>query len=413
MTSHTSGDGSTYPGDKNGTDITASGKVWWAIGVLFGARKFIAIMVVFVGIAALIITLLMPNVYSATSRVLVPEATGGLSGMMMRSLSSSAASLLGGRRHTDYVRYLAILHSRSLRESVIDSFDLVRVYKLDEKEHARDLAIEMLAENTSFVLSPDFEFLAISITDAEPQRAADMVNFAVHQINTMNADLSSQNAREYRHFIEQRYREAEAAVDSVLNAQQAFQEAHGILDLPSQAQGFYEYVGGLRAEAVAAEVEYEVLEQQYGETNPRVATARAVAQSADSKYRRALSGGEAIMPVPVDEVPSVARAYAQLELERRIQTTIIEVLRPMYEQAQLEERQRVSGIQILDVAVPPALKSGPRRALICIISVLSAFLLSCMFILTLTWWRQNHRRVAESFRRRVQVEQGTTEESVA
>jgi len=55
-------------------------------------------------------------------------------------------------------------------------------------------------------------------------------------------------------------------------------------------------------------------------------------------------------------------------------------------------------VQVVDEAVPPVIKYGPRRSIICIAAVLSAFILAVLFVLVYTWWRRNYAYYAHRLR---------------
>ncbi len=368
----------------------ADRNLWSALGTLYRWRRFIIGVTALIAATAVVLTLMMPNVYRATSRVLLPEAPGGgLAASLLKNLPSSASALLGAGGG-DYVRYLAILHSRTVQEALVDSFDLVQVYELEESKTPREDALALAQDYIEFELDAEYDFLSVSAIDRDPQRAADMSNFLVRRLNDVNARLLSQSAGDYRRFIERRYFEAEAAMDSVLDATQAFQSQFGVYDLPAQTQGFFEQVADLRAKALQAEIQYEVLRDEYGENNAQVETARRLAQASNAKYREALEGGERLLPVPQSSVPGVVREYASLEMERTIQAAILEVIRPMYEQARLQEQQKMEAVQVLDRAVPPVKKAAPRRSIMVLAATFSAFLLAAVFALVFSWWRRNH-----------------------
>ena len=59
-----------------------------------------------------------------------------------------------------------------------------------------------------------------------------------------------------------------------------------------------------------------------------------------------------------------------------IQSKILEVLVPVYEQTRLEEKKEVPSVVVLDRAVPAERKTKPKRMLIVLISTLSAAFLT-------------------------------------
>ena len=102
--------------------------------------------------------------------------------------------------------------------------------------------------------------------------------------------------------------------------------------------------------------------------------------------------------MPQDSVPGVVRQYAALELEQMIQTRILEVIGPLYEQARFDEEREAEAVQVVDYAVPPKLKAKPKRAVIVVAAALSAFLLAALFVLLYTWWQRRHAYFARRLR---------------
>lgn len=381
----------TNRNDIDDRSAKAEETIWSIAGTLYRWRRFLVITTGVVAVAAVVISLLLPNWYAAEARLLPPEGggTSPLSAQLLKDLPSAASALLGGASG-DYARYLAILTSRTMMETAVDSFDLIQVYETYESDTPRQDAIEILEDNVEFQIDAEYDFLSVIAYDTDPRRAADLSNFIVRKLNERNAQLASQNAANYRRFVEKRYREAQLALDSVLNATQAFQHQYGVYDLPAQAQGFLEYLATLRAGEIQARVQYEALLEQYGPENQQVQQLREIAAAAERTYRQALAGQEEIMPIPQANVPDVARAYIDLERERLTQMRILEVVAPMYEQARFSEEREVQAVQVIDNAVPPVKKARPRRSIICIVATLSAFLLAVVFVLVYEWWRNNH-----------------------
>ncbi|MEX0821207.1 MAG: Wzz/FepE/Etk N-terminal domain-containing protein [Rhodothermales bacterium] len=379
----------------------AEDSLWIAFQRMYRGRRTIFGVTIFVAVASVVISLLLPNWYRSSARVLIPDAQGpNISSALLGNLPAAASALLGGGPAGDYTRYLAILTSRNMMVAAVDSFDLISVYETGNEEFPLEEAIEKLEDNVDFEIDMEYEFLSISVLDRDPERAADMANFFVRRLNDMNARLSTESASNYRRSVEKRYLEARAAIDSVLNAAQQFQREHGVYDLPSQTEVFFEQIGMLRQRALEIEIQYEALRAQFGPDNAQVQAMREVAEAANRKYQAALDGQEQLLPVAQSEVPDVARQYMELELEGTIQRTILEVIGPMYEQARFQEERQAQAVQVLDDGVVPSRKAKPKRAIICILATLSALLLAVIFVLVYEWWREHHA----DFLRRLQAD---------
>jgi capsule polysaccharide export protein KpsE/RkpR len=216
----------------------------------------------------------------------------------------------------------------------------------------------------------------------------------VAELNERHVALTSESARQNREFVETRVREAEADLDSTLRALQAFQEENGVIELESQVQAMLSSVAEVQARVAEAEIQYRALAQQLGDDNPQVRAAREVRNAARAEVRRLTGGSEELMPVAIAEMPALSRSYAMLRQELLIQAEILEFIRPLYEQARMEERRAMDAVQVLDPAVPPFRKAAPRRSLLCISAVVGAFLIASMFVIAQAWLRNNAGHIA-------------------
>lgn len=373
--------------------------IWFALGALFRWRWFVVVVTTLVALASVGLSLLLPNWYAASARVLPPEASGAnpLTAALMRNAGSAASALLGGASG-DYARYLAILSSRRVLESAVERFDLERVYEVQNKKSPRDEALRRLTNNVSFPVDEDYEFLSVVVLDQDPRRASQIANFLVSRLNEVNTDLTSQSASSYRRFVQKRYDEAEQALDSVLTAGQDFQRRYGILDLDVQTEAYFSQMAELRGRAEAAEIQAEALRTQYGSENDEVRMLDQVAASTQVRIAELMNGGEAMFPVARSELSTVSRQYIDLQREAAVQGQILEVVQPMLEQARFEEEKQVEAVQVIDAAVPPARKAKPRRSILVITATLSGFLFACLFAVLYSAWRRNSALIGARLR---------------
>lgn len=362
--------------------------IWTLLVPLYRRRRLIVGVTGVMAVLAVVLALLTPKWYAAEARVLPPE-DGGLSVMgLVRSAAGGLGGLLGGGGG-EYSRYLTILTSRSMMEDVVDRFDLVEVYELEEREHPRYYTTQMLRENVEFEISMDYNFIAVRAYDRDPERAAAMANFMVERLNERNTALSAQNARQTRLLIEARLDRAQTDLDSVRAELQAFQEEHGVVELESQTQAFMQSLGTLKAEAARLEVQYQTLAQQYGPDNPNVQAAREARRAAQAEVNRVLGGRDAMLPVALRNLPALGRRYAELLQEQIIQQQVIETVYPLYEQTIFQEQNDTEAVQVIDEAVPPVLAARPSRRFMVVAITLTAFVLACLFVLAQALLRQH------------------------
>ncbi len=373
-------------------------RLWWAAGTLYRRRWWILGVTVLVAALSVYLTLQIPNRYRAETRVLLPEGGGSLMASAISNLSPAAAALLGGGGG-GFTRYMAILTSPSTLASVVDRFDLVEVYELQEKKHPHEAAMGKLAERATFDVSLDYDYLAVSVLDEDPARAAQMANYFVERLNERHVEFQSSNAAEYRQFLQVRLEQANADLDSAQAALQSLQERSGVIEPGAQAEALFSSLSTAQAEVATAEIRYQTLLSQYGADNPDVQAAQAAVGAARGQVRRLTGGSEAAMPIPLRGLPRVQREYATVMQDLEIQRAIIETIQPLYEQAALQEQREADAVQVLDPAVPPVRKAEPRRSLLVLGATLSAFLVAMALALLLAGLRRSMPTVLARLRR--------------
>ena len=384
--------------EKSNKEITVQGLdsdlafIWDSLGQLWRKKVTIVAVTVLAAIASIVISLVLPKGYLGSTRLLLPEGgSGGLAGALLGDVSDVAESFIGGGG--DYKRYLSILTSRTAYNNIVEEFDLEDVYETTQSVTARSDAIDILKSNVDFVIDDRYEFLTIEALDRDPQRAAGIANAFAHQLNIINSTLSSQSASQFREFVEKRLSEAFSERDSLQAEIRRFREQNGILDLPVQLEAFYTQLGEMRAEAAKSEIQYEALRTQLGPNNPQVLSYKSLVTAAEQNYQNIRRGREPILPVEQDSLPALLSTYADLELSRIIQDRILEVVAPLVEQARFDEQKQFAAVQVVDVAIPPQLKSKPQRSVIVVVSTFTASVLACLFVFLLNYWQRNGKAI--------------------
>jgi len=373
----------------------ASEIFWESVRSILSRRWFVIGITSITAVAALIISLLLPNWYLAETRLLIPGQTSGglLSSVLGGRATTAASSLLGGIVN-DYQQELAILNSRTLNQTVVEEFDLVDVYDLSDSQSPMAFALKELGANTEFIVDNEYNYLAIQVYDQDPERAADMSNFFVTELNRLGIELSTETAKAYRATIENRYREIEDSLDTVLRSIRELQQETGVIDLPTQAAAFMEGLTDWRSQIFLAELEFNNILYLYGPDHSQTRAAQSAVKQARDSYNQALQGQERFMPIPQDDLPDVAFQFAELQVESVILTSLIEFARPLLEEARLSEERSAKSVQVLDPAIPPTEKAKPWRAAICVVSTMSGFMLSVLYVLVIAWWKRNYKSIA-------------------
>ncbi len=370
--------------------VESASVVWTGMRAVWRRRRLAAAVLVLALIVSLVVSFLLPVRYKASTTVVRPGSSGdGALSALLGDVGSAAAALLGGGIG-DYTRYMAILESHSMMEEMVDAFDLAAVYDLEDADNPEGRAVEVLRGFVDFRVDMGLEYLEISVLDESPRRAADMADAFVEKLNDRNAGLMSAHARSLRTYIERQVHAADSALAAARDSMRVFQNRHGIIELESQTRAYLEMVAGYRSEALLSEISYEALKLDYGEENPQVRDAYQRVRAARAIERRLAAGADDLMPVSMDSLPDVARRYAEHLQDVLVESAVVEVARPLLEQARYDELRQTTAVQVLDSARVPVLRAQPRRTRIVLSTVLSALLLVFGYSLPADWWNRRH-----------------------
>jgi tyrosine-protein kinase Etk/Wzc len=355
-------------------------------------KRMIGLLIVCGIVAGVALSLVSPVRYTATTRIMTPQQAPSSAVLMMNQLNSSgvnslAAAAGGGlslKNPNDL--YVGLLHSRPVADAIIQKFDLVKVYRAQDMTAAR----KKLDENAT-VISERSGLLAISVTDRDRSRAADIANGFTDQLRVLTKTLALTEASQRRLFYEEQLKTAK---EDVINAQMAFQEVQqnrGLVQLDAQAKAMISGLADLRARIVAKQVELEALRSFSTEQNPAVALAERELSAMQSEAERPQHGGRSSgsSNLALQDLAGTGMEYLRAEHELQYRQTLFDLLVRQYDAARLDEAKYAAVIQIVETAIPPDRRSSPRRALIVLFTTVLVFAVACLYVLLAGYIRKN------------------------
>jgi tyrosine-protein kinase Etk/Wzc len=338
-------------------------------------RRFIIWMSGITAILSVVISLILPVSYLATTTILPPKpespigmGAGGPAGAAAFSTFAATLDVFGLGKTEELDTYLAILESRRVRENVIQSFDLQSYYQkgtMDETLKALDddVDIEMTKENT----------LILSMVYQDSVKAAEIANFFIEELDRINKSLSNGQARSNRLFLEQRVFETRRHLTDAEETLKTYQEEHATIGLSEENRATLLAGAELEAYVMMMEIQRDILSKKLGRSHP---TLQRMETELDIARNR------------LTELPQVGLALVRLFREVEIQTRILAFLLAQYEQAKIQEVRDTPTIQIIDHAVPPQQKYYPKRMYIVAGACLSSLLFSLFLTIHLESMRQ-------------------------
>lgn len=146
------------------------------------------------------LSLLLPNEYTATAKILPPQTNqaSSVSAMMLSQLGGLAGAAGGALGLKDpNALYVAMLKSRNIMEKIALRFDLQKVY---DKKFMADTLLALGAA-TSVAAGKD-GVIQVDVTDKDPQRAADIANAFIEELNHLVQNYALTDAAQRRQFFE-------------------------------------------------------------------------------------------------------------------------------------------------------------------------------------------------------------------
>jgi uncharacterized protein involved in exopolysaccharide biosynthesis len=362
-------------------DKTESGREGSLLGVLYGWRVLLLRVAAASLVVSITVSLLLPPWYASTATCLPPRE-GESRGLLLSIFSKvgmdfGASGLISQAPQADLM--IGILKSRTVREQVVDRFDLVSVYRAKSREHAiRDLGHHLWVNNTPEGL------IEVRVEDRDKQRAADMANSFLEFLDSYNRRASVEQARRTVGFVEQALAQNRGRLEEAAEKLRSFQEEHHAVELTEQTKATVEAMARLESERAGLEIQKGVLETYAlpGQVDVRDLRARIgriddmIGQMGGSGSSVSREGEGGSVFLPVGRIPELALRLADLTREVLVQEKVYEFLTAQLEEARIQESRNLQVIQVLDEAVPPIQKARPRRSLVVLLTIFLSFLVS-------------------------------------
>lgn len=352
--------------------------------VIVKRRRMIAGLCLSAVLIALVISLLMPNIYESTA-TLLPQIDskegGGLGALLAASGAGAAAQSLGislpGTPTTPMDLFAAMLKSRIMADDVIKQFNLKELYGTDTIQDAR----KELEDNTRIAVSKE-KVIKITVEARNPQLAADMASFYVSNLDRLNRTLNVSKAGQNRAFIERRLAETQGNLVKAEETLKDFQTRNKTVAVEAQSKAMIEAAAMIQGQITAQEVQLQVMSSYLSPDNPELSRVRSGIDELKKQLYLLESGkggkgmlpGDRLHPAMVT-VPGLALEYGRLLRELKVQETLYTLLTSQYEQAKLAEARDTPTVQVLDPAIPAEKKSKPRIGLNMMIAGLLALFL--------------------------------------
>ena len=357
------------------------------IRLIIRNRKFIIIFVAVVSVAAVIYSLVTPQIWRSTATFyVIGDQTSSLP-FNIEGLSGLTAGLMGTTNSQNAISAVIAMNSRQFSEKVIRHFNLIDYYKITTKDSlkAMDSALKMLHTKTMKIGSdPETGLVTVSADTKDKKLSRDIVNYYLQQLDIYNREEKITRGKMNREFLEARVNETRAEIDSLLLALKDFQQRHNTVDIEAQTSSLIKSYSDIIATKMSTDIELELARKNYAENSPIVLELKDRSEALAKQIRQLEAGKEPLKPrylIDIGSLPDLATQYAQLKMNLEIKSKVYEFLYPQYEAAKLEELKDLPTLDILDTPREAGLRVRPKRAVMCIIAFALAVVVSIIIVL--------------------------------
>lgn len=293
------------------------------VKVILKWKTPIAVFVGVSAIAAVVVSLLLPNYYESSS-IFYPTNPSITDRQNLFGKESSGDNQGFFGTKNDAQRMMSLAQSASVVGYLIEKFNLIEHYDIEQDDPKRYFKVKKEFDSNYKVVKTELGGVMISFLDTDNQLASDLVNTAVSKINEQNNKIISDNKSTilniFREKVAQKRKELDHLNDTLANLAITYNISESFND-----NGEVSMVKGKDAKVVET---YKVLRKRQDK--------------------------------------SIENLNELITLE---------------DQYDASARETVSSLYIVDIAYPAVKKVKPVRWLICVSTVLGAFFFSVIAVL--------------------------------
>ena len=350
------------------------------------------------------VAFLLPKRYTSVTSIMPPESQNSgamlLAALAGRGGFGALGSLANGlfQEHSTTALFITLLQSGTVADHLINRFDLRSQY---HKRYYVDTA-KRLSRMTKITDDKKSGVITIKVQDTNPQRARDLAQAYLDELNRLVTQTSTSAARQERIFIEQRMHAVQNDLESAQIELSDFSSRNTTVDLTAQTRAMVDVGARIEGQLVAERSSLESMRQAYSDDNMHVRQAEArigvlqhelsklAGTSATGGLPTSASYGPARNPdgiyPPLRQLPRLAVRYADLYRRVKIQETVFELLTQQYEMAHIEEAKDIPVVRVIDSPGVPEKKSFPPRMLLTVAMTFLCVAGSCAFLLVRQRW---------------------------
>jgi tyrosine-protein kinase Etk/Wzc len=353
------------------------------IKIFLKYKKIIIIVSLICGIiVSIFMFFVIPPIFKSMGVVKITTKSSGLSSMLSSGSIpgvGDVGDLTGSSSASkELALYENILISRRCLEETIIKFKLndewEYKYMQDAIKYFREEVLDIKKDKTAGTME-------ISVFDKNQNRAKEICDFLIYQLNKINMEMNAQNAKTNKEFIETRYNIIKNDLRNAEDSLKIYQDIYGVapdLQIKAAAQSEFALETELKSEEIKLELLNKILSPDQAELRIQQDKIDAIKKQIFN-MKNSLNENDYILNLKGS--PNILMNFLRLTRNIEIQTKLLTFILPIFEQAKIEEKRDTPSVIVLDQPFIPEVKSKPKRVITILIALFISFFITYFSIL--------------------------------
>ncbi|MCD4773230.1 MAG: hypothetical protein K8R41_07610 [Bacteroidales bacterium] len=323
----------------NNGDFDSSGFIYF----LYKWRQPLIIITIIAIVASLIFSapfFITPKFESTV--ILFPTSSNSISQALLGNKINNKKDILEFGEDEQAERMLQILNSNKIRDKIIEKYDLLNHYEIDENSNFYKTKINREYESNVSFRRTEYMAVKISVLDKDPQMAADIANDISILLDSTVNEIKKERSFKGFQIVEKEYLRLKSQIKETEDSLLILRKL-GVHDYESQA---------------------EMINQQL---------AIEIAKGNINSIRR--------LEKKLDILANYGGAYVTLRDALEYDIEQLSIVKARYEEARIDTEQVLPQKFVVNHAFKAEKKSYPIRWLIMLVSTFSAIFLSILVII--------------------------------
>jgi capsule polysaccharide export protein KpsE/RkpR len=338
----------------------------------------------------------LPPYYKSTVNCVPPSSDvggmGGALGGISSTLKDIGLAKLGGKSGESY-ELIALLFSRTIRDSMISEFKLRDEYGLHGK--TMDDVRDEFEDNIEVNLHAEGNY-EISMWSKDPQKSVQMCRSFIAHVNDISNRISRTEATKNAAYLETRLAMMDSTLALLTDSLSDYSRKYRVYSPLDQASASAKALAEVKGELLKQETLLGILETNYGKSDPQVRNAAAIVERLKTQYEEAQTKPGFAGNFALSDAAGIGASYLRMYAEFEAFTKLKAFMLPTLEQARLDMNKTAPVLLVVDEPALAEEKDKPRRLVIALGAGIGMFVTMIIALLLGRAWKMTMSTVGEA-----------------